>query len=104
MQSDDMWDRKMFSRYDQSYIKAWLYNERCQVTFMKLDGTQRVMNCTLSKEFLPEQTDLEEAAAKSSKTHCTVWDLDKKEWRSFIYDRIVNFQHENSSARNDYIT
>ena len=79
-------------RYDPNYLKAWLYNEKCRVTFTKRDGTQRVMLCTLRPDYLPEQLDLEEHA-NSHPDHVVVWDLEKKAWRSFRYDSVVTFKH-----------
>ncbi len=81
-------------RFDQNYIKAWLYNERCRVTFTKKDGTTRKMLCTLKEKYLPQQT-VEEthsiSKALAANNLVTVWDLEKKDWRSFRLDSILEF-------------
>lgn len=87
-------------RYAPYYIKAWLYNERCQVTFIKRDGTQRVMICTLRPDYLPEQTDLEESA-NDHPDRVVVFDLEKKAWRSFRFDSVVNFNHLAPQMKDD---
>lgn len=63
------------------------------VTFLKKDGTERTMKCTLKPDLLPPQTDLEEAAEKKAPRteSIAVWDLDKEAWRSFRFDSIICF-------------
>jgi len=78
-------------RFDTNYIKAWLYNERCRVTFTKKDGSLRTMLCTLKEKYLPQQTVEEHTERKPSDTLVIVWDLEKKDWRSFRYDSVLEF-------------
>ena len=58
-----------------------------EITFTKVDGTERVMNCTLEPSKLPvvEQKPIIEGKEprKESTTSLRVFDLDKSEWRSF---------------------
>lgn len=54
----------------------------CQVTFIKKDGTERVMPCTLRSEVLPESKNVMETRQHKSET-ITVWCLDRGEWRAF---------------------
>ena len=80
------------SSYDPIYIKAWLYNEQCRVTFKKKDGSQRTMLCTLNPKYLPEQSDWEEQTQRqTSNSHVIVWDLEKHNWRTFRYDSVLEF-------------
>lgn len=65
------------------------------VTFMKQNGEERVMRCTLQDNFLPKQTDLEEAVQRKGPTDSlAVWDLDKNAWRSFRYDTVISVSFE----------
>ena len=97
-----MWEQPHSElRYDTNYVKAWLYNERCQVTFIKRDGTQRVMLCTLQPDYLPEQKDLEEQL-NDDPNLITVWDLEKKDWRRFRFDTVVHFKHLMPPRSQDY--
>ena len=80
------------------YLKGILQTGIANVTFVKKDGTQRVLRCTLSPTELPEQTDLEKAF-KQQKTPnpdvLAVWDIENKGWRSFRYDSILGYMvHE----------
>jgi hypothetical protein len=76
------------------YLKGILQTGIANVTFVKKDGTERVLRCTLSPTELPEQTDLEKAF-KQQKTPnpdvLAVWDLENLGWRSFRYDSILGF-------------
>jgi hypothetical protein len=67
-----------------------------EVTFNKLDGDQRVMNCTLLPSFLPEkvkENSLEQTKSKNSEgTNIVVWDVLAKAWRSFRYDRVTKVE------------
>ena len=75
------------------YLKGILQTGIANVTFVKKDGTERVLRCTLQPDLLPAQTDLEEAVQKKapSETSLAVWDLENKGWRSFRYDSILGF-------------
>lgn len=61
-----------------------------KVTFTKVDGTQRVMNCTLMSEYVPNaptssgQVLLQESESKA----VSVWDTDANAWRSFRIDSV----------------
>lgn len=68
------------------WLMALLYDGEVQVKFLKKDGTERNMRCTLKPEFLPEtktntRTRSDEAIA--------IWDIDLETWRSFRWDSIL---------------
>lgn len=73
-----------------------LKKEILTVTFLKLDGDQRVMDCTKSFDVIPKEhhpkTDslaLDESVDKQPRVGTvTVWDINAKGWRSFKYDRV----------------
>jgi hypothetical protein len=65
--------------------------------FVKKDGTERQLICTLKPDLLPVQTDLEEAVQKKTANPdvLAVWDIENKGWRSFRYDSILGYMvHE----------
>jgi hypothetical protein len=72
-------------------IMRVLREHKCEVTFTKVDGSIRVMPCTLSADFLPPvTTPLVESAENVRKINpntLSAYCLDKNEWRSF---RIAN--------------
>lgn len=68
-------------------IKNCLQNTVAKVEFTKLNGEHRVMLCTLMDEHLPK---IESTSIKpKSNTHLSVWDLEKKGWRSFRIDKVT---------------
>lgn len=75
-------------------IKANLKERICQVTFTKVDGTQRIMNCTLNTSMIP--VDLSEEKTGRTKAENPdvqpVYDLEAQGWRSFRWDSIINFR------------
>ena len=84
-------DNESFSA--NSYLKDKLRENILNVQFVKKDGTERKMRCTLKADLLPAQTDIEEAVQKKTPNPdvLAVWDLEKEAWRSFRYDSIIGF-------------
>jgi hypothetical protein len=79
-----------------SGYKDWLGDKLklmdAKVTFTKKDGTERVMKCTLREDIItPHEKKTDRVKAHNDET-LAVWDLDKKEWRSFRYDSIKEVQ------------
>lgn len=78
-------------------LRNMLKDQVLNVTFLKKDGTERTMKCTLKNDLLPAQEDLENAVQKKkpSDENIAVWDLDKEAWRSFRFDSIICFTGAN---------
>jgi hypothetical protein len=79
-----------------SGYKSWLGDKLklmdAKVTFTKKDGTERVMKCTLREDVIvPYEKKTDKNKVQNEDT-LAVWDLDKKEWRSFRYDSIKEVQ------------
>ena len=70
-------------------LKALKENE-CTVTFTKVSGETRVMPCTLKEDVIPKQE--HKGTKKLNEAVVSVWCLDKKEWRSFRIDNVVDLQ------------
>ena len=69
-----------------------LRNRTVRVTFTKVDGTTRVMNATLNKEFIEEKNLVPKGGLLEQKTKDTVIkvvDTDINEWRSIKFDNII---------------
>jgi hypothetical protein len=76
-------------------IKNRLKEESLKVTFKKIDGTERAMNCTLQENLLPKvepQTE-DKKPKKVNESILCVWDLDKNSWRSFRIDSIIKIEN-----------
>lgn len=71
-------------------IRHLLAHGVCEVTFTKVDGSVRVMPCTLDPLLLPPMPVLEGKITRPSKPDTvSAWCTDKMEWRSF---RVANVQ------------
>ena len=77
-----------------AWLKSMLHMGPATVTFTKVDGSERVMHCTLEESKLPPIVPLAEGKTPRKETTSTkalrVFDLEKKEWRSFT---IKNVKH-----------
>lgn len=75
-------------------IVQTLKSQCAQITFEKVNGELRIMNCTLREDMLPDQIDLEEHISEKRVNLETlaVWDLDKKDWRSFRVDKVLDVE------------
>jgi hypothetical protein len=64
--------------------------EGVRVLFTKKDGTEREMLCTLVSANIPTESQPKESTQSSSVVGSAVrvFDLDKKEWRSFRWDSV----------------
>ena len=63
------------------------------VTFTKMDGTARDINCTLSKALIPQEKSPKGTGSeklKENKDVIRVLDTDIQEWRSFKVASITN--------------
>ena len=61
-----------------------------EVTFTKVDGTERVMRCTLQPQYLPESIEKEGVKVRNPDVQ-SVWDIDINAWRSFRFDSVKEF-------------
>jgi len=78
-----------------------LHRGICTVTFTKVNGESRTMQCTLHPDYLPEprllkedpDRDLLEDGTDRTQDPNTlpVWDVESKGWRSFRFDSVTNF-------------
>ena len=57
------------------------------INFTKVNGEERVMNCTLHESLLPEAI-ASDSEKKENLDVIAVWDTDKDAWRSFRVDSV----------------
>lgn len=76
---------------NRKWFEELLTDQVVTVSFVKKDGTDRNMRCTLMPEWLPVK-DLPEAdettQRSKSETSVAVFDLDIKGWRAFSIDSV----------------
>ena len=87
----------------REWVKSLLQKSTVTVTFVKADGTDREMLCTLNWDHIPTDkapketptTSIDGIVKESKKPRklpdphsLRVFDLEKQEWRSFRFDRL----------------
>jgi len=60
-----------------------------RITFTKVNGEERVMDCTLQEHMIPQT---EESNRKKNEEVLPVFDINKGEWRSFRLDSVTNIE------------
>jgi len=73
-------------------------NERLvQVRFKKVNGEFRDMLCTTCTDWIPPkevfESNVPKIIRKENLDVCRVFDVNKKEWRSFRYDHLISVDH-----------
>ena len=83
----------------RDWVRGVLQSQPVSLTFIKADGTERQMKCTLNWDYIPAKEHVKpvtESAQKPRKEPdpevFRVYDLDKSEWRSFRIDRLKMIQ------------
>jgi len=71
-------------------IKKTLQGGICNVRFTKVDGTSRILRCTLNSNYIPRGDANDTGIPKKRRTPeyvsenvLAVWDLDTLQWKSF---------------------
>lgn len=71
--------------FNRDNLNELLRNNVATVTFTKVDGSERVMKCTLLKEHIPNAATKGQHVVSEETTNLnlSVWDVDAAGWRSF---------------------
>ena len=76
----------------RSYIKSMLNHDLMKVKFTKVNGDEREMFCTLTNEYIPEDKECRDGSArKKNMDVLAVFDIEKRDWRSFRIENVVDF-------------
>jgi len=76
---------------NKATIKSALHLGIVKITFTKKDGTERIMNCTLSTDFGATHYEKKTERVKEPKDDMfSVWDVDKGAWRTLTISAITD--------------
>lgn len=79
-------------KYERDTLLKDLHENVIEVRFVKVNGEERVMHCTLLPEHLPPVADIkhidEQHQKEENKETLVVWDVQKGGWRSFRIDSV----------------
>lgn len=80
-------------------FKEWILgiladnNTSTVITFKKKDGTIRKMKCTRNPNLIPEDQRPKDGISIEESTTIRAFDLEKKEWRSFIIENVMSVDY-----------
>jgi hypothetical protein len=85
-------ETKSISKPNSSTVISLLENNICTVDFIRVSRPQieRIMRCTVSEEFVPSNI----SGLGYSEGRIIVWDLDKRGYRSFYPNRVIQISYE----------
>lgn len=78
---------------DKSQVQRALHAGVVEITFTKLSGEERVMQCTLNEDMIPPATKTDPLSSKKVRSVVNdqvqvVYDVEKEGWRSFRWDSL----------------
>ena len=76
---------------EKDQINQLLATSIVRIRFTKVDGTIRVMNCTKSSQYIPQESMPGSGLEYQSDSVCRVFDVDVQGWRSFRWDSLLDF-------------
>jgi hypothetical protein len=82
------------NQFNVDELKTIFKTNRCLVSFTKKNGEEREMECTLNPELMPkvQENSLPKRTKKENNEVLAVWDLNKKEFRSFRLSLLKSYK------------
>lgn len=81
-------------KYTRNELVSILQESVANVKFLKIDGTERIMSCTLKQDIVPQATKEDPLSQKKIRSIneevLPVWDTEKNGWRSFRVDAVLD--------------
>ncbi len=73
-------------------LKELLQQNVLEIKFKKIDGSERIMNCSLIQEIIPiSENKTPKKAKPENENVLAVWDLEKDAFRSFRVDSLIGY-------------
>lgn len=88
------------TKKQKEWLISLLRSEIVELTFIKKDGTERIMKCTLAEEKIPSENAPKGVDRKKSDEAVAVFDLENEGWRSFRWDSLTNISFTIGSLQN----
>lgn len=77
---------------NKNELKSILVEEVAVVTFTKVDGSERILKCTLDPSYLPVVEIKENSTKKDNPDVLSVWDIENSGWRSFKLSSVKSIE------------
>ena len=88
------------TKKEKDWLIGLLRSEIVELTFIKKDGTQRIMKCTLAEQKIPAENVPKGTDRAKSDEAVAVFDLENNGWRSFRWDSLTNIEFTLGSTEN----
>jgi hypothetical protein len=85
-------------QFTHEYLYELLKRNICSVTFTKVDGTERTMDCTLQDTFLPEEYRGKGSVLTEAGSSISVWETSSGSWKAFRTDSIKSITVNNNTG------
>ena len=91
---NEMTEKKLtFStKKEKDWLRTLLHEREVGITFIKKDGSERLMWCTLSESKIPSEFAPKGSEKTKSDEVLPVFDIENDGWRSFRWDSIKKIE------------
>ena len=100
---NEMTDKQLtFStKKEKDWLRTLLHEREVGITFIKKDGSERLMWCTLSESKIPSEFAPKGSEKAKSDEVLPVFDIENNGWRSFRWDSITNIEFSLVGVENE---
>jgi hypothetical protein len=100
---NEMTEKKLtFStKKEKDWLRTLLQEREVGITFIKKDGSERLMWCTLSESKIPSEFAPKGSEKAKSDEVLPVFDIENNGWRSFRWDSITNIEFSLVGVENE---
>ena len=88
------------TKKEKDWLIGLLRSEIVELTFIKKDGTERIMTCTLAEQKIPAENAPKGTERAKNDEAVAVFDLENNGWRSFRWDSLTNIEFTLGSLKN----
>jgi hypothetical protein len=89
------------TKKEKDWLRTLLHEREVGITFIKKDGSERLMWCTLSESKIPSEFAPKGSEKAKSDEVLPVFDVENAGWRSFRWDSITNIEFSLVGVENE---
>lgn len=82
----------------REWLTGLLRTNIVTISFVKKDGSERKMRCTLGESKIPSEKSPKNAGRAKSADALAVFDIEKQDWRSFRFDSVKTIEFDLSEV------
>ena len=89
------------TKKEKDWLRTLLHEGVVGITFIKKDGSERLMQCTLAESKIPSEFAPKGSEKAKSDEVLPVFDVENDGWRSFRWDSITNIEFSLVGVENE---